>query len=285
VILPNGEFAGELVALTQNGRNSMLNSESAFRDPLPDDAKKKRGNYCPVLGFGVSHYYHWNHDLIMGMRGAAELLPTDTQLIVPERMKPFQIESLELLGLDGHPRAPFPPGEFWELENLYVFTPRLKTQIDSGEPYRWFRHAAMARYAVDEGEPTRRLYLTRRHDRHWRTTNEPEVESLLSEHGFETVAPGTQSFQEQIELFAQAEFIIGTGAGLFNMVFSPRGTKVLQLQESSHVVHALWTAADAMGFEYYYLFGDSVRNRGGTEADIYVPLEKLEQSLQVMMAK
>jgi capsular polysaccharide biosynthesis protein len=281
VILPTGQFAGELVARNEEGCRALLHDVPAYYRPLPKRTVRRSGNYYAVLGLGVNHYYHWTHDLIMGMRGVEHLLPADTQLLVPATMKPFQTETLELLGLDGLPRVHFPAEACWELENLYVVTPRMKTNLDSREPYLWFRNAAMHRFGVPEGEPTRRLYLSRAHDGHWRTTNEPEVEALLQEHGFETVTPARLSFREQIELFAQAEVIVGTGAGLFNMVFSPPGTKILQFQDSQHIVHALWTAAGALSLEYHYFFCDSVPNPG-LNADLYVPLEKLERSLHAM---
>ena len=282
VVLPSGEFAGELVAMTPEGRHSMLRDEPAYYKPLPASAVQKKGNFYPVLGLGVHHYYHWSHDVIMRMRGIADMLPPDTQLILPDDMRPFESDTLDLLGLDDHPRVTFPVGAFWELENLYVVTPRLKTQIDSSEPYRWFRHAAMDRYGIREGTPERRLFLTRRHDGHWRTTNEPEVESFLAERGFETVAPGRLSFRAQAELFGQAEVIVGTGAGLFNMVFSPPGAKVLQFQEDGQWVHALWTEAAALGFDYWYVLCNSVPNPGRVNADLHVPMAKLEASLRAM---
>ena len=282
VLLPSNEFVAELVALTPAGRHSVLRAEPAYHEPLPRRAHQKTGNYYAVLGFGVHHYYHWSHDLIMGMRGIADHLPRDTRLIVPEEMKPFQIETLELLGLTDHPRVHFPVGAYWELENLYVVTPRLKTQIDSSEPYRWFRNAVMDRYDLSEANPSRRLYLSRRYDGHWRTTNEPEVESILARYCFETVAPGALSLHQQAELFGQAEVIVGTGAGLFNLVFSPPGTKVLQLQVESNMVHALWTAASAMDFNYHYMLCDGVPNPKGGIPDLHVPIAKLEASLQAM---
>ena len=282
VLLPAGEFVAELVALTPAGRHSMLRAEPSYFEALPRRADHKTGNYSAVLGFGLHHYYHWSHDLIMGMRGIAEHLPRDTKLIVPEEIKPFQVETLGLLGLTDHPRVHFPVGAFWELENLYVVTPRLKTQIDSSGPYRWFRNAVMERYGLSEAKPSRKLYLSRRHDSHWRTTNEPEVESLLAHHGFETVAPGELSLQEQAELFGQAAVIVGTGAGLFNLVFAPPGTKVLQFQVESHMVHALWTAATAMNFDYHYMLCEGVPNPKGGIPDLHVAIAKLEASLQAM---
>ncbi|MEY2458842.1 MAG: hypothetical protein QOG30_672, partial [Acidimicrobiaceae bacterium] len=114
------------------------------------------------------------------------------------------------------------------------------------------------------------------------TTNEEEVEAFLSERGFETVAPATMSFREQIELFGQAEVIVGTGAGLFNMVFAPPGTKVLQLQETSHMEPALWMMAAAIDVEYHYVLCDAVPNPEHFNADIHVPIDKLEASLLAM---
>jgi Glycosyltransferase 61 len=284
VVLPNGEFAGELVAMTADGQHTILRAERAYYEPLPERSIVRKGNYYPVLGLGVDHYYHWSHDVIMRMRGIADRLPTDIKLIVPEGMQPFQLETLSLLGLDDRERVPFPATDVWELENLYVVKPTLKTQIDSPEPYRWFREAAMARYGIAEVPPMRRLLVTRRHDEHWRTTNEDEVDSLLSKYGFETVAPARLSFREQIELFGQADIIVGTGAGLMNMVFSPPGTQILQFQDPGHVVHALWTMAAAMDFDYHYLLCDPVLNPAAGIADVHVPIEKLEAAITQLIA-
>ena len=282
VVLPTGEFVGELVALTPDGRRSMLRPERSFRDPVPANPPRREGNFYAFLGFGARHYYHWSHDLVMGLRDSAALLPPDTQLIVPDDLRAFQAETLALLGLDAHPRLPFAAGECWEVENLYVVTPKLKTQIDSPEPFRWFRDAAKRRYGIAEGRPSRRLYLTRRDDGHWRTTNEAEVEACLGAYGFETVAPGDLSFREQIQLFSDAEVIVGTGAGLFNMVFAAPGAKVLQFQEPSQWVHALWTTAAASGVEYHYVLCDSVPGSHDRLPDIHVPIDKLHASLGAM---
>lgn len=282
VVLPDGSFAGELVAMTPAGRHLLLEAEPSYFAPLPAEAVRRSGNYLAVLGLGVPHYYHWSHDIIMRLRGLAGRLPPDTQLIVPERMQPFQTETLALLGLDDHPRVPFPAGEFWQLDKLHVVTPTLKTQIDHAEPYRWFREAVMRRYGLRDVVPTRRLFLSRQRDNHWRATNQTEVEQVLARYGFETVVPAAMTLREQAELFGQAGVIIGTGAGLMNMVFSPPGTQILQFQESGHMVHALWTMASALEFDYHYFLCEAVPNADHAINDLRVPVEKLEASLAAM---
>jgi capsular polysaccharide biosynthesis protein len=282
VILPTGEFAGELVALTREGRHTLLRDQHAYRAPLPKRIEVKAGNYYVAIAPNSEHYYHWSHDVVMRMRGIGHLLPADAQIVVPGELAPFQRETLSLLGLDDRPRVSFPGRGVWELENLYIVSPILKAQIDTAEPYRWFRERSMARYGIEPGEPSRRFYLTRRYDKHWRTVNEADVEASLSRHGFETVAPGTMTFRQQIELFRHAEMIVGTGAGLFNMVFAPPDVKVLQLQETNHMELALWMMADAIGVEYHYLVGEAVRNDEGRQVDIRVPIDKLERSIAAM---
>jgi hypothetical protein len=282
VLLPSGEFAGELVALTPEGRYSMLRAEPAYYSPLPTRPLRKAGRFYPVLGFGVDNYYHFSHDIIMKLRRVAAQLPADTQLLVPEPMTAFQRGALALAGLDDHPRLPFSGDELWELEKLCVVTPVAKTQIDTAEHYRGYRKLAMARMCIREGGPTKRLFVSRRDDRYWRATNEEAVETFLSARGFEVVSPARLSFREQIELFAQAEVIVGTGAGMTNMVFARPGTKVLQLQEPRHVIHAFWTMAAALEFDYHYFFCDVVENPGAAAVDVHVPIGKLEASLAQM---
>ncbi len=283
VVLPDDQFVGELAALTPEGRRRMLRDQPAYHRKLPRRPPRMAGDHIAFLGFGVQHYYHWSHDLVMGASAAVDRLPPDTRVVVPARFRPWHEETLALLGLDDHPRVAFAPGECWQLERLHVVTPKLKTQIDHPAPFRWFREAAFARYGLgDAVTPTRRVYLSRRDDNHWRTTNEDEVEALLGAHGFETVMPGRLTFREQVELFRETDVLVGTGAGLFNMVFCPPGTKVLQFQEPRHMIHALWTQASAMGIDYHYVLGDSVPNPGFDDADIHMPIDKLAAALDAL---
>lgn len=280
VILPNGEFAGQLVAVTPEGRHAMLRAEPTYYRSLPSQpTQKRKGSFYSLLGFGVNNYHHFSHDIIMRMRDIVWRLPPGVQFLVPEKMTSFQREILDLVGLSNYPLVPMGAEELCELEVLYVVSPLLKTQFDSAEPFLWYRKIVMESCGIRESQPTRRLYVTRRHDRYWRATNEEEVESFLATHGFQTISPGRLSVRGQIEAFADAQIIVGTGAGMTNMVFAPFGAKVVQLQETNHTVHSVWTMAAALGMDYHYFFCDVVPNAGATVVDIHVPIEKLEASL------
>lgn len=284
-VLPNGEFIGELVALTEQGRHSILRGLPAYTDPLPRRPRRRRGAYYMVLGVGVTNYGHFIHEIVMSLSRVVDQLPAEVQLLVPSKMAHFQLESLDLLELRGHKRIPFPEDELWELDTLYVIVPRQSSLIvDTPDHYRRYREAAQRKYGYAGVKRNRRWFLTRKHDRHWRVTNEDEVERVLSRYGFETIAPAMLTFQEQVEKFSQAEIIVGTGSGLMNMVFSPSGAKVLQFQDPSHVIDYFWNMAAVLGIDYHYFLCDVVDNAGQADADLHVPIDKLKASLDQLLS-
>lgn len=278
VILPNGEFAGELVATTREGRHVMVRDEPAYYEPLPASPRRMSGNYYSALGFGFNNYYHFTHDIVMRLMAVADLLPADVRLLVPEDVIPFHVDTLRLAGLERFEWIPFPRNETWELENLYVASPLWKTHMDTPEDFAAYRAAALQRYGATDAPPVR-LFVSRRDAGHWRVTNEEEVRNFLEERGFRTVSPGRLSVAEQIELFSRADIVVGTGAGMTNTMFCPAGAGVLQLQEPNHVTHSFWTMAGALGLDYHYFLCEIVANPGGANVDIRVPIQKLQASL------
>lgn len=284
IVLPDGSLVGELVALTVPGQKGILEGQTAYREPLPRNVTRKRGSYYPLFAIGWRNYYHWNHDVLMPASRILEHLPADIRFVVPPRLKPFQYEPLQLLGIESS-RIETVHGEgVWDFDSLFFSTPVMKTQIDTREPLEWFRRTALERFDIPPPRQRRRIYVSRRLDHHHRTVNEPEVEALLRAHGFETVIPGTLSFRDQVALFAEADILVGTGTGLnANLVFAPVGARVLQFQEPTHVIHAVWTMAESLGHHYWYMMCEAVPNPG-RHANILVPIDKLQQALNAVLS-
>lgn len=280
IVLPNGEYVGELIALTPEGQRTMLSRELLNRAREPSRVLRKRGTFYPLSAIGWQNYYHWNHDVIMRASQVISHLPDHHKFIIPEGIRAFQQETIKLLGIGKRQLVPIESGETWEVESLSFSTPIFKTQIDSIEPLYWFREACMNFYGIQPRIGSKRILISRAGDNHYRTTNSSEVEEFLSNCGFETVEPRKLTLREQVEIFSQAAVIIGTGTGLSNMVFAPSGATIVQFQEPSQVVHALWTMSEALGHHYYYLFGETVPNPSNERADIFVPIEKLRMCLE-----
>lgn len=284
VILPDGTFVGQLIANGPEGWRTMLAKQPAYYSPLPQ-VHRKEGSYFSLMVIGWQNYYHWNHDVIIKLHWVLDHLPGDIRFIAPPNLKPFHYDTLKLLGIRTDQLCYFQPHELWEVESLYFVVPYPKPSMDTLEPLAWFKERSQSVYGVAPRRPFKRIFLSRLGDTHFRTVNERAVARFLSAYGFETLHPGHMSFSEQVELFSSVEAVVGTGTGLFNMVFASPGARILQLQEPTHMVLALWTLSEALGHSYWYLCADTVPNRDypDADADLFVQLPKLKITLANML--
>jgi Glycosyltransferase 61 len=84
-------------------------------------------------------------------------------------------------------------------------------------------------------QATRRIFLSRRDAKIRFITNEQAIFQELEPLGFEWVCPGSLSFLEQVQLFAEAEMIVGPhGAGFANIVFAPATSGFVEVFGSDH---------------------------------------------------
>lgn len=99
----------------------------------------------------------------------------------------------------------------------------------------------------------KRIFLTRKKTTH-RRINEHELFGLLKPYGFEMVAPEEYTFEEQMKLFNDAEWIVGcSGAAFTNLLFcSPNCTSVC-FDRYGTVVPVFTTPASLNGAKMYYI--------------------------------
>ena len=78
------------------------------------------------------------------------------------------------------------------------------------------------------GASEKRLYVSRKDASKRVMESEYEIEQLFTSLKFEIVIPSELSFFEQVKLFSSASAVVGPhGAGLTNILFAPRGIKIL----------------------------------------------------------
>lgn len=91
-----------------------------------------------------------------------------------------------------------------------------------------------------------------------RVVNIDELELILAEHGFQFIEAETLSFKQQVSACLNAEIIVGpVGAALANIIFAPKGCKVLALAPyySSGNYYYYSNLAAALGHELGYILG------------------------------
>lgn len=176
---------------------------------------------CPLIQMWGKNYYHWTAETLTKLRGVehiCELLDIDPTLLIPNDPTSWMLESLNLLGYDENDLVKF--SDFVvEVDRLIVPSypgPNasdlqwLRSQMVSGANEETLLINRSKRIFVDRQDATRR-----------QITNVNEVIDLLRDRGFDIIDPGNYSVPEQVEIFSNADIIIGAhGAGLTNIAYS-----------------------------------------------------------------
>ncbi|PQO28600.1 glycosyltransferase family 61 protein [Bremerella cremea] len=127
----------------------------------------------------------------------------------------------------------------------------------------------------------KRIYISRAKAGWRKVLNESEVMAMLARHGFQRYVLEDLSVQEQIQLFQQAETIVGPhGAGLANVVFTPPGAKVIEIgtvYRPFGYFHRLCTQCD---HDLVWFLGHAVQGTRKEESHIVVDVAQLEDCLE-----
>ena len=235
----------------------------------------------PASGSNVGH---WVMDGVLRLSVLeASGRAGDAKLILPN-VDARWTQPVEALGYGPDRYAGLREGH-WEVDELLV--PSFLAPSGFLRPWavRWFRE----RLGV-EGKPrgSRRLWISRGRARFRRLQNEEEILALLSREGFEKVELERLSFREQVDLLSQAGAVAGPhGAGMTDLLFAPRGIRVLEFFPPGFVNPVFYSMANSVDQEYYYLTGYSLpedRNpEGARDLDHFrVDPENIVRTLRLM---
>ena len=123
-----------------------------------------------------------------------------------------------------------PKGETWKFNHLLV--PSLSNSRDGViNPHLapWLKHFK-GRPGLKGITPHRKIVVLRPGAKTRKLTNSEEL--LLALKGYEAVALEKMSIREQMKTFAEATHIVAAhGAGLINLLWCHRGTKVVEIQD------------------------------------------------------
>ncbi|MFT7474906.1 MAG: capsular polysaccharide biosynthesis protein [Verrucomicrobiales bacterium] len=241
---PIRAFDSSTVVLTGRSRSVTFRNTHAFDadrrimyeknvsfDTLPVSLQRLQrpnathSNVAYVSNTWPTNFYHWLC-LTLPLLRFYGLAGIDVdQVYVGDRLTGWQARSLELAGISpdqvvtGACRA----------ETAHVAISTRNGGAVSPDQIEWVRSTLV------KTEPMlgdKRLFVGRGETTTRRMIDEEIVATALErEFGFEYVTTSAMTLDEEIEMFAKAESIVAPyGAALTNVLFAPRGTKVLELQ-------------------------------------------------------
>lgn len=134
----------------------------------------------------------------------------------------------------------------------------------------------------------RRLYVSRRHQTAFRRlVNEPALEQVFVELGFEVIHPESLSFDDQVRLFSSAAVVAGAaGSNMINTVFCGRGTRILMLAmwHPRLNYHFFANIAQLLGHNLLYALGRIVarHNEYYYQSDFLVEPDDVRNALRLL---
>ena len=190
---------------------------------------------------GSHNYFHWLLYALARARLCADQIPgaeivlPDSRLMreEPGRLRPSVMESSRAAMLGGRPVRQLRPGVYRARRVHMLWTrPAEPTDLSCLAGLYPIFDEVVGQLAPHAGPPRRRLYLSRReaNDKRLPAADILALETLLARYDFETLDLGEMSFEAQVRAAATAEIIVSPhGAGLTNLLFSPREAMVIEL--------------------------------------------------------
>lgn len=231
------------------------------------------GRFATVASRSGRNYYHWFSECLTRLCLWDEI--PDLPFVFPAPLTSWQRESLRLAGLADERVIEMEPGCYHFDELVFPTFPGTVGHLSPGVL------AATRRRMAGEGSirPEKRLYVSRRNAAHRRILNEDDLVSGLEVEGFTCVQGDSMTLAEQIELFRDAEEVVGAhGAGLSNLLFAPSGTRVVEALDPEHLVSCYYLMAASLGQSYSCVTAENVsvsRNEPVAKgySDLIIPVQ------------
>jgi hypothetical protein len=237
--------------------NEALTSEAIFTNPkyvlgietIPFRRKKQQGEGVLLASPWHHNFFHWMLEILprLSLLDQAEHL-RHLPLILPRSAPGFVKTSLELTGyLD---RVHFMEDGVYRFEKLHLLSRLCPRVVISPRAIAWLNQ----NFPAQEVRPRRRLYISRADASIRYVTNEAEVQSVLTEFGFETIVMSQYSLAEQVQLFREAEVVVGPhGAAFSHTAFMQEGTTFIELFQAGHNNPCFYRIANLRNLKYGFM--------------------------------
>jgi len=196
-------------------------------------------------GAGNSNYWHWVFDVLPRLSLCSKIINLSEidYFLLPDDIKKFQNETLDCLNISKHKR----------LSSVKFRHIKAKELIVTDHPYvisgvatddimhipkwisQWLKDNFLKQNMISNKKNIRKVYIDRSDETSDQQSprsivNEDEVKKYLLKDNFTPVKLHDIKFSDQVQLFYNADCIVGLhGGGFANLAFCKPGTKVIEL--------------------------------------------------------
>lgn len=290
IILETSDSRADLIARTFRQKPVdflVYHTSKQFQD-------QNYGTVVSLLGY-YNSYHHWIFNQLTKLE-AIETYENSTgvkcNLLIPSDPPSYITESLRYFGYKEdrwiewdtrHARAEkLVIPSVRRIENKSTNSgdmTKMDRKIISARVCNWLQQSAKNKTSDSGDNEDSKKVLISRDDVGRRTIkNKEEIYDYLLSQGFEEYRLGDMRFSQQVQLFSQADAVIGVhGAGLTNLVFS-EDANVVEIFGDNIKKPTYFLLSKALNHNYGCIVGE--QSGESRENDIYVELEEINQILE-----
>ena len=230
--------------------NSKIDDNIVFTKGTPRKLINLKGSVLSLLtgGGGNNKYWHWLFDVLPRLNLCSKVFNLNKIdfFLFPDYVQNFQRETLNYLKIPERKWLSSEKFRHIKAKKLIVTDHPVVTSGNASKDIMnipiWISNWLKENFIQDTSikkEKIKRIYIDRKNKKINQTqqriiANEDEVEKYLLKNDFIPIKMHEIKFTEQVELFNNAEYIVGLhGGGFANLVFCKPGTKVLELRSST----------------------------------------------------
>lgn len=261
-----------------------LEEHPALHREISQEHRRIQGTAAVLTFCGSHNYFHWLYDVLPRL-GMLRMLNISFESLVmnPNPHGSFVKETLSLFGVSDS--AVIRTRDDLEIQADQLVVPSLMMNSH----YPPWTTAALRTFMLPGRDTTLhcpvRIFISRSKALARRIANEDEVIRRLEAYGFIPVCLEDWTISQQVQLFASAKAIVSPhGAGLANLAFCTKGTRVVEIFHIRHVVPTYWMISNHNQLDYYMMYGQedgTKQERFPGLEDFYVDLDRLEQTLRL----
>jgi capsular polysaccharide biosynthesis protein len=279
VRLATGEFLTE-----SSWRPQYLLDSKIYRARFHSHKVHFQGDYCNLHAFFGGNYGHWLYDEIPRLFNALRHLPPTTRFLVPEPLEPWKLDTLLAIGITEERLCRVPAYFEVRCERLWFATHLGDSEqcVSAPDIASEVRNAFLNHFCASSAcAGPERIFVSRASVSQRRLANEGPLRPILDRYGFTIVSPEEFPVKEQVAMFANAKIVVGAfGAALTNIMFSPPGATLIDLQDEIHAPRIwFWKFASIYGHRYRTIVGKTVDNRAWGDVRFKVELKLFERAI------
>ena len=225
---------------------SKISDNIVFEKGTPRKLKKLNGSVLSLLtgGGGNNNYWHWLYDVLPKFALCNKFLDLSKVdfFLLPDHEKKFQKETLDCLNIPPHKRISskkfrhIKARELIITDHPVVITGNATRDIINIPDWiiLWLKNSFLSSKKSQNNK--NKIYIDRNDENsnyplQRSISNELEIKKYLSDKNFILAKLHKMKFEEQVDLFNNAECVVGLhGGGFGNISFCKTGTKIIELK-------------------------------------------------------